>query len=316
MQAVSSRAWSELLHAQVGALLGAAGVPCLHIKGPTVATWRDLYDEGERDWGDVDILLPPSAMDRALDVLLASGFSHRDPGLRWRTSEDHALTLWHDPDGRATHGAAAEVDMHHRFQGIEGDAQRAFDELWRRREPATLAGLDVWYPDLTGRSLILVLNAARDPTGAKAREDLRRLLATATDADWARTIALGRRVGALQAVRAGVEMESAGRDLVTRTALADVHVSAAWRLRTQASTRTAVRIEELREMGTLAKVRTIATWVVPSPAVIRMRDPKAAGSTWRLLRAYAARYGEGVGGLRRSTHELRELRRQRREGAS
>ena len=136
MQAVSSRAWSELLHAQVGALLGAAGVPCLHIKGPTVATWRALYDEDERAWGDVDILLPPSGMDRALDVLLASGFSHRDPGLRWRTSEDHALTLWHDPDGRATHGEAAEVDVHHRFQGIEGDPAARV----RRAVAATRAG--------------------------------------------------------------------------------------------------------------------------------------------------------------------------------
>ena len=101
MLAVSSRAWSELLHAQVGTLLGRAGIPCLHIKGPTVATWEALYADGERSWGDVDILLPPSGMDRALEVLLDSGFSHRDPGLRWRTSEDHALTLWHDPDGTA-----------------------------------------------------------------------------------------------------------------------------------------------------------------------------------------------------------------------
>ena len=148
MLAVSSRAWSELLHAQVGTLLGRAGIPCLHIKGPTVATWQALYADGERSWGDVDILLPPSGMDRALEVLLASGFSHRDPGLRWRTSEDHALTLWHDPDGKATHGAAAEVDVHHRFQGMEGDPERAFAELWRRREPAELGGLDVWFPDL------------------------------------------------------------------------------------------------------------------------------------------------------------------------
>ncbi len=199
MNTVSSRAWSELLHAQVGTLLGRAGIPCLHIKGPTVATWRTLYEEGERDWGDVDILLPPSGMDRALEVLLASGFSHRDPGLRWRTSEDHALTLWHDPDGRATHGAAAEVDVHHRFQGMEGDPERVFAELWRRREPAELGGLEVWFPDLPSRSLILVLNAARDPKGSKAPEDLRRLVAVASDADWTRTIALARRVDALQA---------------------------------------------------------------------------------------------------------------------
>ena len=37
----------------------------------------------------------------------------------------------------------------------------------------------------------------------------------------------------------------------------------------------------------------MAAWVVPSPAVIRYRDPSAADSTWRLLRAYAARYRAG-----------------------
>jgi hypothetical protein len=311
--AVSSRAWSELLHAQVGTLLGRAGVPCLHIKGPTVATWRALYADGERTWGDVDVLLPPSGMDRALEVLLASGFSHRDPGLRWRTSEDHALTVWHDPDGRATHGAAAEVDVHHRFQGMEGDPELVFAELWRRREPARLGGLDVWFPDVTSRSLILVLNAARDPHGAKAQEDVRRLVAVATDAEWRRTIALARRVDALQALRAGLEQEPPGRDLVARTSLADVQVSPAWRLRSQGSTLTAVRIEELRGMRTAAKVRAVAAWLVPPPAVIRYRDPGAADSTWRLLRAYAVRYRAGAVGLRQSARELRSLRRQRRE---
>ena len=49
VEPVSARAWSELLHAEVGTLLRLAGVPCLHIKGPTVATW--LYDEGERAVG-------------------------------------------------------------------------------------------------------------------------------------------------------------------------------------------------------------------------------------------------------------------------
>ena len=184
--------------------------------------------------------------------------------------------------------------MHHRFQGMEGDPERAFAELWRRREPAELGGLDVWFPDVPSRSLILVLNAARDPKGPKAREDLRRLVAVASDADWRRTIALARRVDALQALRAGIEVEPDGHDLVARTSLADVEVSAAWRLRAQGSTLTAVRIEELRSLGTVAKIRTMAAWVVPSPAVIRYRDPRAADSTWLLLRAYAARYRQGV----------------------
>jgi hypothetical protein len=195
---------------------------------------------------------------------------------------------------------------------MEGDPERAFAELWRRREPAQLGGLDVWFPDLPSRSLILVLNAARDPKGPKAPEDLRRLIAVASDADWLRTIALARRVDALQAVRAALERVPAGRDLVARTSLADVEVSAAWRLRSQGSTRTAVRIEELRSLGAVAKVRAVAAWVVPSPAVIRYRDPRAAGSTWRLLRAYAARYREGAAGLGQSARELRAQRGQER----
>lgn len=304
---VTARAWCEVLHAEVGSRLGAAGIPCLHIKGPTVATW--LYEPGERSWGDVDVLLPPSRMDDALEVLLAARFSYRDPGLRWRTSEDHAITLTYDPDGAAVRKVAAEVDVHHRFLGIDGDPEHVFAELWRRREPVRLAGLQVWFPDITTRSLIAVLNAARDPHGEKAPRDLRRLLDVATAADWARTIALARRVDASQALRAGLEIEAAGRDVVAGTTLADVRVSSAVRLRAEGSSRTAVRIEELRGFGTLKKVRMIAGWIVPSPAVIRMRQPDAAGSPYRMARAYLARYAQGARELRESVRQMQDRRR-------
>ena len=303
---VSDRAWIELLHAEVGARLGAAGVPCLHIKGPTVATW--LYQPDERAWGDVDILVPPHRMDDTLEVLLASGFTHRDPGMRWRTSEDHALTLWHDPRGDARHKQTAEVDVHHRFIGIDADPERAFAELWRRREPARLAELDVWFPDLTTRSLIGALNAARDPAG-KAPNDLRRLLAATPDDEWRRIIALARRLDALQSLRAGLEVVDAGRDLVARTSLVDVTVSDAVRLRAAGSSRTAVRLEELRTFGTMKKIRMVAGWVVPSPAVIRMRDPAAAGSAWRMARAYADRYRQGARELAQAVRQKRERHR-------
>jgi hypothetical protein len=307
VEPVSARAWSELLHAEVGTLLRLAGVPCLHIKGPTVATW--LYDEGERSWGDVDILVSPGRMDDALEVLIESGFAYRDRGLRWRTSEDHALTLWQNPASSHAQGGPAEVDVHHRFEGIEGDPERAFEELWRRREPATMAHLDVWFPDLTTRALLVVLNVARDPGSGRAREDLRRLLASGDDRDWQRAISLATRLDALESLRAGLELDPAGQDLVARTSLADVTISATTRLRAQGSSRTALRLEELRQLGPAAKVKAVAAWVVPSPAVIRYRDPTAAGSTWRLARAYAVRYRDGARGLRRSIREVREVRR-------
>ena len=86
MTQVSARAWSELLHAQVAYLMRSAGIPALHIKGPTVALW--LYDEGERVWGDVDILVPPSQIEDALEVLLCAGFDERFPGVTRRTTTD------------------------------------------------------------------------------------------------------------------------------------------------------------------------------------------------------------------------------------
>ncbi len=298
LRTVASRTWAEVLHAEVGARLTAARVPYLHIKGPTVATW--LYEPGERLWGDVDILVPPSRMDDALEVLVSAGFAYRDPGLRWDTGDDHALTLVYDPSGQAGRKAAAEIDVHHRFIGIDADPERAFAELWRRREPGRLAALDVWFPDVTTRALLVVLNVARDPHGGKGPRDLARLLSSATDADWARTIALARRVGALEALRAGLELADEGRQLVARTSLAQVTVSPAVRLRAEGSSRTAVRIQELRAYSPWKKVRMLVAWVVPPPAVIRMREPQVAGSPWRMAGAYLRRYRQGARELRES----------------
>src|SRR3954454_17478846 len=112
---VSARAWSELLHAQVAYLMRRAGIPTLHIKGPTVALW--LYDEGERPWGDVDVLVAPSRIQEALDTLLAAGFVERFAGVNRRSSTDHAIALAQ----RATDGTdvVAEIDVHDRFVGID-----------------------------------------------------------------------------------------------------------------------------------------------------------------------------------------------------
>lgn len=305
MDPVSADAWSELLHAEVGTLLGLAGIPCLHIKGPTVATW--LYEPGERPWGDVDILVPPDRMDDALATLVDAGLALIHPGLRWQTSEDHAVTLWHDPS-QTERGGGADVDVHHRFEGIDANPQRAFAELWRRREPATLAHLDVWFPDLHSRALLLALNAARDPGSGRARDDLQRLLAEGSDDDWALTIALASRLDALEALRAGLELDPAGRDLVARTSLEDVTVSAARRLRVQGATQTARRLEQFGRLRGRARLRAVATWVAPSPAIIVMRDPSAAQSRWHLARGYYRRTREGVLGLRRSVAQVREVR--------
>jgi hypothetical protein len=66
-----------------------------------------------------------------------------------------------------------------------------------------------------------------------------------------------------------------------------------------------VRLEELRSLGPLAQVRAVAGWVVPAPAIIKMRDPRAAHSAWALARGYAQRYRQGARELRAWIQERR-----------
>lgn len=306
MDRVSARAWSELLHAEVGYLLGQAGIPCLHIKGPTVALW--LYDEGEREWGDVDIVVPPSRMDDAISVLGGSAILGRDAGLGWRTGGDHAITLTLGAPGQPA--GEAEVDLHHRFVGISLDPERAFQELWRRREPAVLAHVDVWFPDLPTRALLIALNTARSAT-PKALEDLRRLLAETSEDDWESLIWLARRVDALPALRAGLELLPEGREVVAGTSLSRVAVSAEWRLRIEGAPRTALRIDELGHLPWRNKILAIARWTVPAPAIIRMRDPRARGNAVHLVGGYLRRWRDGAAALGPSLAAVRRVRRER-----
>jgi hypothetical protein len=287
---VSARAWSELLHAEVAFLLRGAGIPTLHIKGPTVALW--LFDEGERVWGDVDILVPPSRLDDALATLQAAGFTERFPGVNRRTTDDHAITLVHNPPG-GLRSAGAEVDVHDRFEGIDADPEWAFEQLWRRREPEQLGHVDVWFPDIATRALLIALNTARSDT-PKAREDLARMIRTGEPEDWDEVVWLAGRVQALPALRAGLELDPAGTKIVETTGLAHVPVSPEWALRALGAPRTALRLEELGRLPWRSRPRALVRWLFPSPAIIRMRDPAAAGNVFRLTGGYLRRLRDGL----------------------
>jgi glycosyltransferase involved in cell wall biosynthesis len=287
-QATSARAWSELLHAEVAHLLRQAHVRALHIKGPSVAQW--LYDdEDERPWGDVDVLVPPAELRRAVDALAAAGMHERFAGVTAGTTEDHAVTVARLAGG----GVVAEVDVHERFPGIDAPADEAFEELWRRREPAQLGHRPVWLPDIPTRALLVALNTARSQT-PQALRDLAKLVAAADDDDWQDVIALARRLHALPALRAGLELDPAGRAVVDSTPLRHVAVTPEWRLRISGAPRTALRLDELSRLRGPARLAAVARWLVPSPAVLRMRDPRAGGGPTQLAAAYIRRFGDGV----------------------
>ena len=198
--------------------------------------------------------------------------------------------------------------MHDRFDGIDTDPERAFEQLWRRREPEQLAHVDVWFPDLPTRALLIALNTARD-ANPKTREDVSRLISAGDPQGWEDVMWLATQLEALPALRAGLEVDPRGPEVVSAIGLGAVAVSPEWALRRARAPRTALRLEELGRLPWRRRPRAVVRWLVPPPAIIRMRDPAARGGTLRLMGGYARRLRDGARAVSPSVRALRRMRR-------
>ena len=301
--AVSNAAWIELLHAEVCWVLAGAGVDALVIKGPSITDW--LYPEGGRESVDVDLLVRPSHWDRAVTALTARGFARTWEGRREGEVSDHSLDLQRTDPELGGHG----VDLHSYFPGIDLASSAAFEVLWERRVRGTQAGVEVTFPDVTSRALIVALHAARDPRSAKVAEDLRRAMAALNPEERDDLALLAAELQARGALRAGLETQPETTDVVGALGLGDAEVSTYWELRSHGAGRTAVRLDQLRAAPWRERPGQVARWLFPSPALMRTRDQRAAEGTIGLGVAYAARLGQGVRALPAAVRELRAARR-------
>ena len=113
---------------------------------------------------------------------------------------------------RPTHGSAGEVDVHHRFPGIEDDPERAFAELWRRREPARLAASTSGSPTSPAARLSWPPSTSRATrTGSRPRRTCAGCWRPRVDADWAAPSRSRDALTPCEALRAGIELDPAGR---------------------------------------------------------------------------------------------------------
>jgi hypothetical protein len=93
-------------------------------------------------------------------------------------------------------------------------------------------------------------------------------------------------------------------------------VSREWELRRAGAHRTALRLDELTRLPWHRRLPAVARWVVPPPAIIRMRDPAASGNSWRLAGGYLRRLRDGIGSVLPSVRALARFRRNSRKGDS
>lgn len=249
--------------------LQAADVPSILLKGRSFATW--LYGPDEvRPYTDVDLLVPVARWDDARRVLDGLGYA---PSFAPR----------HDPPHASSHGRddGMHIDLHRTLQGLSAPPADVWDALSGHTATSRLGDVDVTVLDEVGRCLAVAVHAGRtDATGVRARDDLRRAVAVADAATWARARELAADVGGTTAFATGLASEPSAAGLATSIGVAPVAPATP-------RTRGANTLDRAVAADTLAgTLRALLPWLVPNPGLLRQTRPLARRGTLGLVVAY------------------------------
>lgn len=143
MKGIYRRTWykNQMLLEQgkkVAEELRSNGIPVLFLKG--LASLLSIHsDPGVRVMKDLDVLVPTSSADRAIEILKSLGFVYREVhGYAFIRRYSHGCEFYSENLGK--------VDLHwHAFHDFH--SQEADRPIWERSVPADLKGVPVQIPD-------------------------------------------------------------------------------------------------------------------------------------------------------------------------
>ncbi len=280
--------------ASVVAHLQQAGVPSILLKGAAIATW--LYNDGSpRPYCDVDILVSPSHMDRALEALGRLGYAERVRGAHPAEVGPKEVELI-GPTNMV-------IDLHHGLLGATVPSEQCWDVLSGQTVLMTVAATaEVPVLNLPARAMHLALHAAQNgPIDVKAISDLERGLSEAEIEVWQEASRIAKRIGAEQAFAAGLRLVPAGRALADQLSLTR-SITVELALRTASVTQDALFFERFsRTHGRREKAALLLRKVFPTPATMRANYALARRGSLGLLCAWvrhpfslARRFGPAI----------------------
>lgn len=132
--------------------LEATSVPALVLKGAAIAAWYP--DPALRPYGDLDVLVPRTQLDEAVEALEGLGY-HCTYSRAWSLEYGYDVPMASD-DGLSV------VELHWRLDYPEGVGRLPLKDLWERAVPCTLgeqAGLQVAGLQLEAVDMVLHLCA-------------------------------------------------------------------------------------------------------------------------------------------------------------
>ena len=261
----------DIAAAEIFAALAARRLDALLLRGPAIA--QRLYGEGERTYGDSDVLVPEHALVEVAELLRSLGYTPYmalGRAQHWLRTRDHA-----------------EVDLHLSLWGVQSPPADLWAALAACRTTIDVRGTDVPVPDHAGTALVIALHASQHgATAVHPLTDLDRALDRFEPAVWAGAAACAEASGSLVAFRQGLTARPAGRAVLGALGLTpSMSSQSALRMR-------GVRLPDYLYEGLPARERLsiIRKRIAPARAEIAaFTDPRAAQSTRWLLVAHGRR---------------------------
>ena len=265
--------------------LTEAGVDVLLLKGAALA--RTLYRHGEtRTYGDADLLVRPSAIDRARQTLTGLGYRSIE---ELKGIDDVAGVLHAENWSRLDPSLGnLTIDLHRRLAGCDAPAESAFDLLFARRAPVELGGRAVYTFDEPGLALHVALHVAHHgPADLKATADLERGLERWPVETWREAAGLASELEAVESLATGLALIPSGVWLLAQLGVAP-SASRLWGIENRRRRpRGTFHLEAWHEAsGASARLSVLRRALFPPPAWIRWEYPWAGKGAVRLGLAY------------------------------
>jgi hypothetical protein len=289
--------------AKAAAALGAAGVPCLLLRGPALASV--LYDDpAQRPYLDVDLLVEPDRLSEAEAALTGSGFDESALEAAFPEGRPQHAHTW-----RSAFGGV--VDVHRTLIGVAAAPPTVWRVLNADVGTISVEGVRIDVPSLSARALIVALHAAHHvDTSGQVLDDLERAVSRLGLTTWVEAADLARKLEAVGPFVSGLSLVPDGRALLQRLDLSPAASPLAGEDRGERSFHVAQGILWLSNTpGAMGKVRFARRRLLPPPRTMRQRSRLARRGLVGLGAAYVVRL---LGALRRLPTALAGLRRTRR----
>jgi hypothetical protein len=242
--------------------MAGARIRTVLLKGP--ATARLYHDPALRPAGDVDLLVEPSQVGAAGQVLESLGF--RDPLAKARSHEREAYALAFYRSG----ALPACVDLHRTLYWCENDPEALWREFSRGTTFIDLEDRRVEVLGDPAQALVIAGHALRHLGAAKPLEDLRRALAVYQQDTWVEAAALARRLAAESVLASGLRLVDAGNRVADALGLEKHVTSAEVRLLLAGPPPIALGVMRVAQTPSMRqRAALVVGEVFPSPAAMR-----------------------------------------------